>query len=241
MATFYAVGVGPGDPELLTRKAERILSSVAVVCAPVTRPGEPSFAFEIVRPLLDPARQELLLQHFPMTSDRSELEPRWEDAARQVADRIASGKDVAFIAIGDPLLYATSIYLIEALRRNHPQVDIQVVPGISSINATAAVACLPLADGTDRIAILPATVGIDCIAVALAHFETVILLKVKPLFADILELLRQTGNRDAVLFAEKVGMAGEVVLADFSAIERYQPDYLSLMIVRPRRMKRQFE
>jgi len=233
MATFYAVGVGPGDPELITRKAERILSTVAVVCAPVTRPGESSFALEIVRTLLDPARQELLLQHFPMTSDRSELEPRWQEAALQVAERIAAGQDVAFIAIGDPLLYATSIYLIEALRRTHPEVPIEVVPGISSINATAAVACFPLADGTDRISILPATVGIEHIATALAHSETVVLLKVKPLFADILELIRQTGNRDAVVFAEKVGMASEVVLTDFAAIEQYQPDYLSLMIIRP--------
>ena len=232
MAMFYAVGVGPGDPELLTRKAERILCSVDTVCAPVTRPGEPSFAFEIIRPLLDSSRQELLLQHFPMTSDRSELESRWQEAARQVAERVEAGKDVAFIAIGDPLLYATSIYLIDALRRNHPQVPIQVVPGISSINATAAAACFPLADGTDRIAILPATAGIDRIAAALAHFETVVLLKVKPLFSDILELIRQSGKRDQVLFAERVGMTGEVILTDFAEIEQHRPDYLSLMIVR---------
>lgn len=232
MATFYAVGVGPGDPELLTRKAERILRSVDTVCAPVTRPGEPSFAFEIVRGLVDVGRQELLLQHFPMTSERAELELRWEEAARQVAERIGAGNNVAFIAIGDPLLYATSIYLIDALRRNHPQVAIEVVPGISSINATAAAACFPLADGTDRIAILPSTAGIERIAAALAHFETVILLKVKPLFPDILELIRQTGNRNRVLFAERVGMAGEVVLTDFTRIEQHQPDYLSLVIVR---------
>jgi precorrin-2/cobalt-factor-2 C20-methyltransferase len=232
VATFFAVGVGPGDPELLTRKAERILRSVDTVCAPVTRPGESSFALEIVRSLLDPVQQELLLQHFPMTSERSELESRWQDAARQVAERIEAGKDVAFIAIGDPLLYATSIYLIDELQRNHPQVQIQVVPGISSINATAAAACFPLANGLDRIAILPAAVGIDRIAAALAQFETVVLIKVKPLFPDILELIRQTCNRNNVLFAERVGMTGEVVLSDFAAIEKYQPDYLSLMIVR---------
>lgn len=232
MAIFYAVGVGPGDPELVTRKAERILRQADSVCAPVTRPGEPSYAFSIVRELIDPNRQELLLQHFPMTSDRSELEPRWQEAAAQVAERVAAGKDVAFISIGDPLLYATSIYLIDALRRNHPQVPIEVVPGISSINASAALATFPLADGTDRIAILPATAGIDNIARALAHHETVVLLKVKPLFADILELIRQTGNRDRVVFSEKAGMDDEIILTDFSLIERHQPDYLSLLIIR---------
>jgi precorrin-2/cobalt-factor-2 C20-methyltransferase len=232
VATFFAVGVGPGDPELITRKAERILRSAATVCAPVTRPGEKSFALEIVRDLLDTERQEILEQHFPMTADRSELEPRWQEAARQVAERIEAGRDVAFIAIGDPLIYATSIYLISALRRHHPQVLIEVVPGISSINATAAVACFPLADGTDRIAILPATSGIDRIAHALAHFETVILLKVKPHFGEILELIDRTGNREGILFAERVGMAGQVLLTDFSALSHHSPDYLSLMIVR---------
>jgi precorrin-2/cobalt-factor-2 C20-methyltransferase len=234
MATFYAVGVGPGDPELLSIKADRILRAVDTVCAPVTRPGEPSFAFDIVRDLLDSSRQELLLQHFPMTSARDELEPRWQEAARQVAERVESGRNVAFIAIGDPLFFATSIYLIAALRHNHPHIPIEVVPGISSINATAATACFPLAEGTDKVAVLPATVGIESIAAALAHFETVVLLKIKPLFQDILELLRQTGNRDNALFAERVGMPGAVILTDFAEIEKHSPDYLSLLIIKGR-------
>ena len=229
---FYVVGVGPGDPELITRKAERILRSVDTVCAPVTRPGEASFALEITRTLLDDSRQELLLQHFPMTSDRAELEPRWQEAARQVAERVRAGRDVAFVSIGDPLLYATSIYLIAALRDSYPDVPLEVVPGISSINATSAAACFPLADGTDRISILPATAGIERIAHALAHSETLVLLKVKPLFAEILDLLSPAVPGLTLVFAERVGMAGEVILTDFSAIERHRPDYLSLLIIR---------
>lgn len=229
---FYAVGVGPGDPELITRKAERVIRDADTVCAPVTRPGEPSFAFGIVRHLLEPERQELLMQHFPMTADRAELEPRWQEAARQVAERVGAGRDVAFIAIGDPLLYATSIYLIQALRSSHPEIPIRVIPGISSINATAAAACFPLADGTDRIAVLPATAGIDRIADALCRYETVVLLKIKPLFREVLELLREKRDEVRLCFAERVGMEGEKILTGYDDLERLQPDYLSLLIIR---------
>lgn len=232
MSVFYAVGVGPGDPELVTKKAERILREADTVCAPVTRPGEQSFAFGIVASLLDETRQEILLQHFPMTSDRATLQPRWDEAARQVAERVALGKKVAFIAIGDPLFFATSIYLIDSLRRNHPQVPIEVVPGISSINATAAAACLPLADGTDKVAILPATAGIDRIEAALADYETVVLLKVKPLFAAIMALVERTGNQGNLLFAERIGMDGGSFMTDFGQIVAHTPDYLSLLIIK---------
>lgn len=229
---FTAVGVGPGDPELVTRKAERVLREADTVCAPVTRPGEASFAYGIVRPLLDPEHQEILLQHFPMTSDKGQLQACWDEAARQVAERVGQGRRVAFIAIGDPLFYATSIYLIDSLRRNHPEVPIAVVPGISSINATAAAGVLPLADGTDRMAVLPATAGIDKVAAALASYETVVLLKVKPLFGELLELVRRTGNEGNLLFAERIGMEGGRILTSFGDIAAHAPDYLSLLIVR---------
>ena len=116
MATIYAIGVGPGDPELLTRKAERILRHSQVILAPVSNPGEASVALETVREFLDEERQELIIHQFPMTSDKSRLIPAWREAAALIANRIASGLDVAFITIGDPLLYSTFIYLLRIFR-----------------------------------------------------------------------------------------------------------------------------
>lgn len=232
MATVYAVGVGPGDPELLTRKAERILRQADVVLAPVSNPGEASVALETVRDFLDEERQEIIIHQFPMTSDRSRLLPAWQEAAALIAERVSAGKDVAFITIGDPLLYSTFIYLLRIFRESYPQVAIEIIPGISSINTAAAVACVPLAEADERIAIIPATAGMEKVIAALATYDTVVLLKVKPLFGEILETLRQMGREGGTLFVERVGSSRQKVLTDFAEITGHTPDYLSLMIVR---------
>ena len=232
MATVYAVGVGPGDPELLTRKAERVLRQADVILAPVSNPGDPSVAFETVREFLDQGCQEIIHHQFPMTSDLTRLIPAWQEAATLIADRIAAGKNVAFITIGDPLLYSTFIYLLRIFRESYPQIHVEIIPGISSINTAAAVAEVPLAEAEEKIVIIPATAGIAAIAAALASYETVVLLKVKPLYAEILELLSQTGRSESAVFVERVGSARQKVLRTLSEMAAHAPDYLSLMIIR---------
>lgn len=232
MARIYAVGVGPGDPELLTRKAERVLRRADVVLAPVSRAGESSVALETVREFLDETRQKIITHQFPMTSDMNRLMPAWREAAALLASHAAAGRDVAFITIGDPLLYSTFIYLLRILRSDYPGVEIEIVPGISSINTSAAVAGVPLVEGEERLAVIPATVGLDAVIEAVAKYETVVLLKVKPLYADILEMLRRMGRQDHVLFVERVGSDRQKVLTDFSAMLCHQPDYLSLMVIK---------
>lgn len=232
MAMVYAVGVGPGDPELLTRKAERVLRQADVILAPVSLPGDASVAHETIREFVDETRQELIIHQFPMTSDKSRLVPAWQEAAALIADRVSAGKSVAFITIGDPLLYSTFIYLLRIFRETYPQISIEIIPGISSINTAAAVAGVPLAEAEEKIVIIPATAGLPAIAAALAAHETVVLLKVKPLFAEILELLKQTGRSESSLFVERVGSARQLVLTDLAAMAAHSPDYLSLMIIR---------
>jgi precorrin-2/cobalt-factor-2 C20-methyltransferase len=232
VATIYAIGVGPGDPELLTRKAERILRQADVVLAPVSKPGEVSVALETVREFLDEGRQEIIIHQFPMTSDKSRLIPAWQGAAALITERALAGKDVAFITIGDPLLYSTFIYLLRIFRESCPQIAVEIVPGISSINTAAAVACVPLAEADERIAIIPATAGMEKVIEALAAYDTVVLLKVKPLFGEILDVLRQMGRERSTLFVERVGSARQKVLTDFAEITSHVPDYLSLMIIR---------
>lgn len=232
MATLYAIGVGPGDPELLTRKAERLLRNADVIVAPFSRKGEDGVALEIIRQFLDPERQEIISQHFPMTSDPEALLTAWQEAAGLLARHTAAGKDVAFITIGDPMLYSTFIYLLRIIRQSWPQIPVEIVPGISSINTAAAAAAIPLAEADQRIAIIPATSGVTRILEALTHHETVVLLKVKPLFADILELLRQLKRTEDVVFVERVGSSQQKIITDFESMTHHQPDYLSLMIIR---------
>lgn len=232
MARVYAVGVGPGDPELLTRKAERVLRLSQVILAPVSNPGEASVALETVREFLDEGRQEIIIHQFPMTSDKSRLIPAWREAAALIADRVASGSDVAFITIGDPLIYSTFIYLLRIFRETYPQIEVEIIPGISSINTSAAVAGVALAEADEKIVIIPGTAGITAISDALENFETVVILKVKPLYADILALLAQTGRSESTVFVERVGSARQKILTDISAMAAHSPDYLSLMIIR---------
>jgi len=232
VASVYAVGVGPGDPELVTRKAERILRSVDVILAPVSNPGEASMALDTIREFIDEGRQEIVVHQFPMTSDRSRLLPAWQEAAALIAGHAEAGRSVAFITIGDPLFYSTFIYLLRILREQWPQLPIEIIPGISSINAAASEAALPLVEGDEKMAIIPATAGIEQIVAALTHFETVVLLKVKPLFSEIIDLLRTTGREQRTVFVERVGSPRQKVLTDFSEIAAHSPDYLSLMIIK---------
>jgi len=232
VATVYAVGVGPGDPELLTRKAERILRSVDVILAPVSNPSEASVALGTIREFIDAERQEIIVHQFPMTSDKSRLIPAWQEAASLIAAHAEAGRSVAFITIGDPLFYSTFIYLLRILREQWSHLPIEIIPGISSINAAASEAALPLVEGDEKMVVIPATAGIEQIAAALNHYETVVLLKVKPLYAEIIELLRTSDRARSTVFVERVGTPRQKVLIDFNEIAAYSPDYLSLMIIK---------
>lgn len=232
MATVFAVGVGPGDPELLTRKAERILRSVDVILAPVSNPADASVALATIREFVNEARQEIIVHQFPMTSDKARLVPAWQEAATLIATHAEAGRSVAFITIGDPLFYSTFIYLLRLFHEQWPHIPIEIIPGISSIHAAASEAALPLVEGDEKMVVIPATAGIEKIAAALAHYETVVLLKVKPLYADIIELLRAAGREQRTVFVERVGTPRQKVLTEFSEIAAQIPDYLSLMIIK---------
>ena len=232
MPTIYAVGVGPGDPELLTRKAERILRSVDVILAPVSNPAEASVALATIKEFIKEDRQKVIIHQFPMTSDKARLVPAWQEAAAVIASHAESGRSVAFITIGDPLFYSTFIYLLRILREQWPHLPIEIIPGISSINAAASEAALPLVEGDEKMVVIPATAGIEQIKAALAHYETVVLLKVKPLYTEIIELLRAEDRERRTVFVEHVGTARQKVLTDFCEIAAHKPDYLSLMIIK---------
>ena len=232
MAIVYAVGVGPGDPELVTRKAERILRSVDVIVAPVSNPAEASVALGTIREFIDESRQEIVVHQFPMTADRARLLPAWQEASALIAAHAEAGRSVAFITIGDPLFYSTFIYLLRILREQWPRIPVEIIPGISSINAAASEAALPLVEGDEKMMVIPATAGIEQIKAALETCETVVLLKVKPLFSAIIDLLRATGREQRTVFVERVGSPRQKVLTDFEEIAAYSPDYLSLMIIK---------
>ncbi len=232
MACIYAIGVGPGDPELLTRKAERILRTAPVICAPTAGPGESSYALSIIEPLLDREKQEVIVQVFPMRKDQDGLDEYWETAAAAVAERVRRGSDVAFITIGDPFIYSTFLYLYRVLRERYADITVEVVPGISSINAAAIAAGLPLGQASERIAIIPAAFEERELRSILANFETVVLMKVSRVFDGIYLLLKELGLERKAAFVSRVGTPEQEVVFDLERLLGKKLDYLSLLIVK---------
>jgi precorrin-2/cobalt-factor-2 C20-methyltransferase len=231
IATIYAVGVGPGDPELITRKAERILRSVDVICAPTGQAEAASFALSIVEPYLDRNRQLVIEQVFPMKKEEADLLPFWREAAATVAAHARAGRSVAFITIGDPFLYSTFLYLYRIFQEDYSDLPLEIIPGISSVFAAAAAAGVPLGMGADRIAILPATYESDGLRQTLRDYETVVLMKAHRRFEQIYALLEETGRLDEAVYVRRVGSASEEVVHDLCSLVGKPLDYLSLIIV----------
>ncbi len=232
MARIYAVGVGPGDPELLTRKAERILRQAPVVCAPAASAGDSSHALSIVESLLDRSRQEIIIRVFPMRKDQDGLDAFWEEAAETVVSHVLEGRDVAFITIGDPFLYSTFLYLYRILRERYPDIPVEVVPGVSSVTTAAVAAGIPLAAASERVAILPATFEDEKLRRTLLDFDTVVLMKVNRVFDRVYALLKELGLDRKGAFVSRAGTAEESVTFDLASLVGKKLDYLSLLIVK---------
>lgn len=152
---LIGVGVGPGDPELLTIKAGKILSEVAVICAPRSAPEKPSIALAIVHPTLSNRKDDYktLEPVFPMTEDKKSLEEHWDQAADMVAIHLENGDDVAFVTLGDPSIFSTFSYLQKRILKKGFAVE--MVPGITSFTGCASAAGIPLVEKDEILVIVP--------------------------------------------------------------------------------------
>jgi precorrin-2/cobalt-factor-2 C20-methyltransferase len=230
---LYGVGVGPGDPELLTLKAQRLISQVPVVFVPISRQGERSVAMDIAQHCLDPNKQEIVFLLFPMSRRPAVLQEAWSEAAAKIAGRLKAGQDGAFLTEGDPGLYSTFAYVLERLRSCLPELRVEIVPGVSSINAAAARSLTPLATGDESIAVVTGA-HMDKLKAALRNHNTVVILKVKPAYDRILDMLEQEGLAGQAVLVERATSEGERVVEDIKSLRGQEMDYFSLLIVRKR-------
>ncbi len=238
LGRLYGIGVGPGDPELISLKGHRILKSSPVIAYPARSPEEEPFALNIVSQYLDQRQQELLRLIFPMKKDPEYLKPFWEEATRQVHARLREGKDVVFITEGDPFLYSTFIYLYKEMKNSYPEIEVEIVPGINSFSAASAKALLPLVETDDKMAIVPAGYGTEVIHAALRDNDTVILMKVKPVLDEVIDLLKETNLLGHAVFVSKAGTVEERIVTDVESLKGQKVEYLSLMIIKnPDRIK----
>jgi len=232
IGTLYGIGVGPGDPELITVKAFRLLKESPVIAYPKKRMGSKSYAHQIAELYVNPAEKEMLGLVFPMTKDQEVLEMEWARATAQVWEQLRQGKDVAFVTEGDPLFYSTFIHMMRIMQETHPEVPIKSVPGVSSFLGAASRLGLPLADGDEQIGIIPATEDKVAMRNALIQHDCVIFLKVAKVLDMVLELLEELDLLHKASVATKVTSSEEVVWTDVRQLAGAELGYLTLMVVR---------
>jgi len=229
---IHAVGVGPGDPELLTLKGARLIRGAEVIVVPVGRPDAVSHALSIVTDHVDPTRQEIIPLHFPMTADRSRLAEAWGEGAERVIERFDQGKGIVILTIGDPMLYSTTLYLCREIADRRPDIPITCHPGVSSITACAARGGVPLGMGDEWCAIIPGPVTEGDLADLCSRFDTLVFLKISRQFDTVLQTLSRFWDDPVTLLVSRVGSEGEMVVTDLSRLAGTTPDYLSTLIVR---------
>lgn len=219
--TLYGVGVGPGDPELLTVKALRVLGEVSCLACPADPDGGPGRAYRVVERYLRPHLPVLVLRR-----------GAWDVAGDRVAQELASGRSVAFVTLGDPLLYSTFAHLLAALRRRLPHVPVTVVPGVSSVQAAASELRVPLATGGEQLVLVPASYHRTRLRMCLRSAETVVFLKVHQVISDLVEALRHEGLLDAAALVEQAGCPDVRVVPARELAKESAPSYTSLLVVR---------
>lgn len=226
---FYAVGIGPGSADLLTVRAHNILTTVDTIIAPRSCNSQESMALNAISSLLD--RQNVEDCVYPMTRDDVTTRLFWQDTAQKITTWCAKGRAVAQITLGDPLIYSTSCYLLEALQTRMKNHLIHVIPGISAFQASSAIFGEPLTLQEDRMLLMPAT-DLSRVEAALNHCETLVLYKAGRHINALCQLLEKKGLANSarlVCYAEHgIRQYDTRTILDAMGLE---PGYMATVIV----------
>jgi precorrin-2/cobalt-factor-2 C20-methyltransferase len=220
------VGVGPGDPDLITVKGLKVLRESDVVFVPVDNHGHPGYAEGVVLAHVDPGRVRRVV--FALGGDQASREESWRNAATAVAEVVGDGGWASFATIGDPNLYSTFTYLWRTVAELVDDVSVDTIPGITAMQDLASRSATVLAEGAETVALLPFTAGVDRLREALGIVDTVVIYKGGRFLPQVRAVLEEAGRLDRAVFGAKLGLAGEVVGAPPDS----EAPYLSTVIVR---------
>ena len=238
MPELICVGCGPGDPELLTVKAVKSIKNADVIMCPTSKEGKPSMALSVVSSIVDEAnKQQIVNLVFPMTKDKEILENTWKKNARILADSVISGKKVVYLTVGDPYLYSTWIYLHREITKEHPEIKITVIPGIVSMFTFASKVGISLAEGAEKMAVIPSCYDLSRVKEIAKNCDTMVFLKDGHYFDQVIKLLREAGFSENSVFAigQDLGTDQEIVrkmtLGEVTN-ETITTKYFSIMVVK---------
>ncbi|MEX6507417.1 precorrin-2 C(20)-methyltransferase [Jiella sp. M17.18] len=205
--TLTGLGVGPGDPELLTLKALRLLKAAPVVAYPAPEGGD-SFARAIVADFLSPEQEEIAIE-MPMRVERFPAAEVYDAAAAKIAARLDAGRDVAVLCEGDPFFYGSFMYLFDRLADRYPA---EIVPGVASVTAAAAAAKRPLTARNDVLTVIPGPLDDNELAERITAAQSFAIMKLGRHFGRVKALLERLGLSDACAYCERVSLPEERVL-----------------------------
>ena len=214
MTSLIGIGVGPGDPDLLTVKAVKAIQNADIIMCPASNEDRPSIALSVVSSIIDKSKnQEIIKLIFPMTKDKDVLEQTWKRNAKIMAETVLSGKNVVYLTVGDPFLYSTWIYMHKDLKENYPDMNISVIPGIVSIFTFAAKVGVSVAEGAEKVAIIPSCYDLSSVKEIAKHSESMIFLKDGRYFDQVIKVLKESGFPDDSIFAigQDLGTENEII------------------------------
>lgn len=228
--TFYAIGLGSGDPELLTLKAVRLLRQAAYIYVPSSRFSTQAWLGEAVRQY---ARRDAVITEvfFSLGKNREERERHWRTTAKEIVRTVRAGNDVVFVTLGDPLLYSTAIYLIRALREQWQAVSVEIVPGISAYSHCAALTGFALGEGTQPVTIIPTVIAISELQSAIRRGGTLVLMKIGRHLPAIIDLLEQNKLIEHAVFVARAGLPEQRVVTDLLSLRGADPACGNLAII----------
>jgi precorrin-2/cobalt-factor-2 C20-methyltransferase len=225
-AYFYGVGVGTGDPELLTLKAVRCIESADIICYLKTSTGQ-TLARDIAQAHL--GRQDEFAIVMPaMQIERKQINQAYDAAAKQIADYLQQGKTVVFLCEGDPFFFGSYIYLYQRLIKSF---TCRTIAGISSIHASAALAGIPLVQQKDNLAVLSSRNTDQELLSTLKNFASVVIMKAGKHRARLCKLIQIAQRSEDACYIERAGQKGERIEYNIKTLSTASGDYFSLFLV----------
>ena len=217
VGTFYGVGVGPGDPELLTLKAVRLLQNSPCIYVPSSRLSTQDYVAEVVNHYASDECQ-IVDVNFSLAENAEQRQAHWQQTAKEIAWRLKNGQDVVFVTLGDALLYSTYIYLIRALQDVMAEAQIETVPGISAFSFTAALTNMPLGEGLKPLTVIPSANDIEQIKGLINQGNTVVLMKIGRHLNTIISALDEVNAIERSVFVSRAGLPDQRIELDLNQL-----------------------
>jgi precorrin-2/cobalt-factor-2 C20-methyltransferase len=236
---FIGIGVGPGDPELITLKAAKALQTADIICIPKSNADKPSLAVTMIKPILAErkVKPEMLELIFPMTKDDISNQALWDQNANIIAEKADGDKTVVFITLGDPMFYSTFIYLYQSLQNQHPNLKLEIIPGVSAFNACASSARIPLAEKEELITVIPSDLDEKHVEQVAKLSENLVFIKCAYRLKELVPALKRAGFKEnsTIAIIRRCSMPNEEVtvgkLCDALAWN-ISEDYFTIAIVK---------